>query len=311
MVQLESRTYNWQYQPQIIWKGHHFKNASFQNTRPETNGSWILSKQQMTTDGNAFLPRPIKHWRKQLMSNQVRGGTKNVTLNDINGPGLYTMLNNTNSTTSICCDMSNNSSSIISNIQIKNSNIYDNSETKVSYIDISNCWNFPFGKRICCNPENNLITYKTTPLEKNFITYSSYFKYKCYNYNQNMSTTKVKGNVYFNSNGNALYPTDLPDGCQVLQKKECSNDCCITNYGTNVKVQNMIYKPNNRTFAKQGATTGKSRINRLRENTLTQGGGLYNSASGLKQINNDICNINGDSVYYIKTRTVDNSCKCK
>jgi hypothetical protein len=292
------RTYMWQSQPYVTWKGNDYNQASLVNARPETNGSWILSKQGSGKDGNAFLPRPIKHWRKQLASNTIRGGTENVTISEIDRPGLYNMLNNNS-----CCDISKNSSSIVSDIQVKNnSTIYDNSESVVTYADVSNCWNGPVGKRICCNPEANLIKYKTSPVEKNYISYSYYLQSRCLDYNQNISTTKVQGNAYFNSNGIATYPTNLPKGCQVLQKKDCANDCCNCNCGTNSKIQNTIYKPNNRQFAKQGATSSKSRINALRENTIDKGGALFNNAYGLQQINNGICSINGDSVYYVKTK---------
>ena len=298
MINSQSQTYKWQYQPYVTWKGNYYNFASFVNARPETNGSWILSKQTSNSrDGNQFLPRPMKHWRRQLQANKIRGGTKNVTINDIDAPGLYNMLNNNG-----CCDVSNNSNNIVSDIQQKNnSTIYDNSESIITQLDVLNCWNGPIGKRICCNPENNLITYKTTPLEKNFISYQYYFKNKCYNYEQNISTTKVIGNSYFNSNGVATYPIDAPNGCQILQKKFCSNNCCKCNCQNN-RIQNMIYKPNNRQFAKQGGSTGKSRINALRENTINPNGALFNNAYGLKEINNGICNINGDSLYYIKTK---------
>ena len=294
------RTYNWQYQPYLSWKGKNYKEASLINSRPETNGSWILSKQKSGKDGNAFLPRPMKHWRKQLQANLIRGGTENITISEIDRPGLYNMLNNND-----CCDISKNSASIISNIQEKNnSTIYDNSETIVTQTDMSNCWNGPVGKRICCNPEANLITYKTALLDKNYISYSYYLKNRCYTYNQNISATKVQGNSYFDSNGIATYPINSSNGCQVLQKTDCVNNCCRCNCGTNNKVQNTIYKPNNRQFAKQGSTSSKSRISALRENTINQGGALFNNVYGLQQINNGICNINGDSIYYVKTKTI-------
>lgn len=294
------RTYNWQLQPYISWKGKNYNEASLINSRPETNGSWILSKQRSGKDGNAFLPRPMKLWRKQLSANPIRGGTKNITISEIDRPGLCNMLNN-----NTCCDISKNSASIVSNIQEKNnSTIYDNGETTITYADVSNCWNGPIGKRICCNPEANLITYKTAPLEKNYISYSYYLKNRCYSYNQNISTTKVQGNTYFNSNGIATYPTEFSNGCQVLHKKECSGDCCKCYCGTSGRVQDMIYKPNNRQFAKQGATSSKSRLTALKANTIDKGGSLFNNANGLKQINNGICGLNGDSLYYVKTKLV-------
>jgi len=306
-----SQTYKWQYQPYVTWKGDYYKESSLIKSRPETNGSWVTNKEaydKERKDGNAFISRPIKHWRKQLHSDPVRGGTESVNICDIDKPGLYNMLNNRN-----CCIESNNnniktSHSIISNIQVKNnSTIYDNSETKANYDDNPYCWNCSFGKRICCNPENNLITYKTQPIEKNYISYSGYFKHKCYNYNQNISTTKLSGNIYFNENGIATYPNDSSNGCQVLKKKICSSDCCDDNiFPTPIistcNSQTMIYKPNNRQFAIQGATSCKNRISRLKMNTIDQGGALFNSANGLKTINNGICGINGDSVYYVKTK---------
>lgn len=312
MTNLNNKTYTYelQYQPYITWKGNNYKASLPINARPETNGSWILNKEgydKDRKDGNAFLARPLKHWRKQLKSDTIRGGTKNVNIYDINSPGLYNILKSKS-----CCDLSNNSFVIVSDIQNKNNTtIYDNSEYKISYNDISNCWNGPPGKRICCNPENNLIRYETFSIKNNYITYSNYFQHKCYQYNQNISTTKINGNTYINSNGLICYPTNSSKGCQVLQKSDCSNDCCrCNNNGNNNKgytpisnrVQTMIYKPKNYQYSKQGATSNKSRIYRLTENTINIGNSLYNNANGLKQINNGICNINGDSIYYIKTK---------
>lgn len=288
----KNTTYSWQYQPYISWKGSNYKKSSFVNSRPETNGSW----NKTVNDGNAFLARPIKHWRKQLAADKIRGGTANISIQDINGPGLYILSNKE------CCDISNNSSSIISDIQEKNnSSIYDNSESVITETDISNCWNGPLGKRLCCNPEANLIKYKTAPLERNYISYTSYFKNRCYNYEQNISTTKIEGNTYFTTDGMATYPTHLSNGCQNLQKRDCVNNCCRCNC-ENARIQNTIYKPNNRQFSKQGGTSGKSRINALRENTINPNGALLNNAYGLKQINNGICGLNGDSLYYVKTK---------
>lgn len=208
-----------------------------------------------------------------------------------------------NSILTIENNLISNKNFIISNLQMKNNSIiYDNSETTITNADVSNCWNGPIGKRICCNPQANLITYKTVQLEKNYISYSYYFKNKCYTYNQNNSTTKVAGNTYFNSNGMATYPIEFPNGCQVLHKKECSSDCCKCYYGKNGRIKDMIYKPNNREFAKQGATSSRSRTNALKKNTIEQGGALFNNTNGLKQINNGICVLNGDSLYYIKTK---------
>ena len=295
------RTYNWQLQPYVSWKGNNYKSLGLINFRPETNGSWILSKQPSSSlDGNAFLPRPLKQWRKQLMDNPIRKGTRNITINEIESPGLII-----NTILTIEDNKLSNKNFIVSNLQMKNnSNIYDNTESTITYADVSNCWNDPIGKRICCNPEANLIRYKTAPLEKNYISYSYYLKNRCYTYNQNISTTKVTGNTYFTPGGMAIYPTEFPNGCQVLHKKECSNDCCRCYCGTNGRVQDMIYKPNNRQFAKQGATSSRSRTNALKTNTIEQGGALFNNANGLKQINNGICELNGDSIYYLKTKPV-------
>lgn len=252
-------TYSWQYQPYMSWKGNNYNMSSLVNSRPETNGSWNKSG----NDGNAFLARPIKHWRKQLSADQIRKGTPNISIQDINGPGLYILSNKE------CCDISNNSSSIVSDIQEKNN--------------------------ACFKSQANLIKYKTTLLERNYISYTSYFKNRCYNYNQNISTIKIEGITYFTPLGMATYPTDLPDGCQNFKKKYCEN--CENNI-----IQNAIYKPNNRQFSKQGGTSGKSRINGLRENTINPNGALFNNAYGLKQINNGICGLNGDSLYYVKTK---------
>ena len=71
-------TYNWQNQKYIAGKKNITQIIS-SNSRPATNGYWDKS-QLNELDANAFIPRPIKSWRKQLQPNKIRGGTKSKNI---------------------------------------------------------------------------------------------------------------------------------------------------------------------------------------------------------------------------------------
>ena len=71
-------TYNWQNQKYIAGKKNITQIIS-SNSRPATNGYWDKS-QLDELDANAFIPRPIKSWRKQLQPNKIRGGTKSKNI---------------------------------------------------------------------------------------------------------------------------------------------------------------------------------------------------------------------------------------
>ena len=70
-----------------------------------------------------------------------------------------------------------------------------------------------------------------------------------------------------------------------------------------------IYKPNNVTFAKQGAVPGSIRTKQLATNSVLFNGGVFYTAAGASAANVGLyqgTNISGN--YYVKTKPVIQSC---
>ena len=103
-------TYNWQNQKNIAGKNNMTQIVS-SNARPLTNGYWDNS-QSGNLDGNSFIPRPIKAWRKQLQPNPIRGGTKskNIIIENEQPSRIITPNDK-------CCNTTNNiTTQIVSNL---------------------------------------------------------------------------------------------------------------------------------------------------------------------------------------------------
>ena len=279
-------TYNWQNQKNIAGKKNKIEIVS-SNARPATNGCWDKS-QSGDLDGNAFIPRPIKAWRKQLQPDSIRGGTKykNIILESEQPGRIITPDDN-------CCNTTNNiTTQFVSNLSSdKFNNFNTDNITTITYDDIVNCQNGPVGKNICCNPEKNIIKYsQTTPIKNHFIDTSSYLQRKCNIYTQ--SYTKSSNIDYFNIYGLALYPNDNSIGPQSLINSKCYKTCktncpSILNkpYNQNLTEKYSIYKPNNREYSTQGAVSSSSRISNLKNNTISKYGSYANNAYGLYNVN--------------------------
>lgn len=303
-------TYRWQFQPYIETKNPQYKMATLVNSRPFTNGTWILSQPNghQEVDGNAFRSRPIKHWRKQLMADPIRKGTRHININNIEIPNttqtLTTIIPNPNESLINDCDLNE----IVGNIEFKNNHISDDYST-ITLEDVNNCFNGPIGKQLCCNPEKNIIKPSTIPIYKNYTNYGQYSQSKCNTYNQGLSVNKIQFNSYFDKSGYILYPTDNKIGPQSFDKPHCNtanlcNKCIKDSSNQNLKMHN-VFKPNNPQFTRQGAVPQKHRLSRLKDQTITAGNGFYNSAYGLKEVNFGACNINNSTDnYFIKLKPV-------
>lgn len=280
-----THSYKWQPQKQIAWKGINRVELVPSNARPETNGSWIINQigGENETDGNAFLPRPIKHWRKQLSSNSIRGGTSGkIGLNIQQVPGYsnylggeYGIENNGCITDPSLSTMSNKSYNIISNISINKNNT-------------------------CCNP-NTRIRNLVTPIENNYVTTETFMKSRCVLYSQNNSSIKDPNVNYFDpSYGQQLYPNDNAYGPQTSLTKNCTL-CDLNNK------QTSIYKPNNQQFSVQGGASSRSRMLKLKDDTITLNGGGRANAFGVYQSNFGVYDTNVGS-YYIKHKPTKPVC---
>ena len=105
------------------WKGPSRVEAVPGNARPITNGAWILEKidTQSNIDGNAFLPRPIRHWRRQLQNDPIRGGSAPKNIREAFQPGATIYLGGKVGETNDCCVPENKTGyNIIANISSSN-----------------------------------------------------------------------------------------------------------------------------------------------------------------------------------------------
>jgi len=267
--------YRWKTKKNIEWKGFSRYEAVPINARPLTNGSWILNQDTDSVpsipgmDGNAFLPRPIKHWRKQLTVDPAIGGTI-PKLVKTSAPGSTIYLNSSTNNNRECCD--DNGYSIPSSIDINKNNT-------------------------CCNATPFVIKSATTILSKTYYTDSrAYLRSRCKLYDQKLSTRRVPGNTYFDDEGNELYPSNESTGPQNFLMRNCSNKCTENNQPI------TIYKPNNRNFSTQGAVTSGTRLVKLKYDTINQNGASFNSAYGQAAANAGKYSDNTNAPYFIKSK---------
>ena len=294
-------TYKWQNQPYVITKNN--KNQIIpSNARPITNGSWIINQPGgiESKDGNAFLARPLKQWRKQLQPDLIRSGTqsKNIITTDL--PGSFFTLGSglPKNTTPTCCGTS---SETICETE-SDCKTYETTDTKiVSDIPKEKYNNF-------CDSTGNCsvsISSQSTPINDNFTDTSAYLQTRCKKYYQRLSSQHATGVKYYTSeptyysdlSGVALYPNDLPTGPQVTQKTSCSRNCRAN-----------IYKPSNRPFSIEGAASGASRILKLKNDSFYQNGAQTNNANGLKETNYGYYNWEGNGSYFIKIKPTSPQC---
>lgn len=287
--------YNWKYQPYVSWKGTARNEAVACNARPMTNGVWEPTNE---TDGNAFLPRPIKHWRKQLVPDEARGGTLTKNLFDVFRPGGTNYLGENQSNETCCNDLIGHK--VVSNIyREKNNNICgDDCSYTITQEDIDNGWNGFVGKKVCCSyGENRVIKSASTILNKKYYTDSkAYLKSRGKLYDQKISTTKVPNVEYYDVSGVPLNPSNSSLGPEVFLTTGCSLNCPQNNPPI------TIYKPNNKKFAVQGAVSSSSRITRLKLDTINKNGASFNSAFGHAAVNAGRYAPEGNAPYFVKTK---------
>tara|TARA_B110001450_G_C17611707_1_gene477547 strand:- start:61 stop:945 length:885 start_codon:yes stop_codon:yes gene_type:complete len=225
---------------------------------------------------NSFRARPIRHWRKQLFPRENSGSGKSAVGIPSDKPGGSVHLGNSNP-----CD--NNI-----NIFMLKENIINNDEKCCT-------------TNITTNSKKNIIRSASTILNKNYYTDSrSYLKSRCKTYKQNLSGN-INNNVdNYDENGNFLWPNENKDGPQVRNIDK--NNHCDEN-----KKCTLIYKPNNRNFATQGAVSSSERLVRLKLNTINKNGASFETAFGSQAANAGRYHGTSEAPYFIKDKV--NNCK--
>ena len=165
---------------------------------------------------------------------------------------------------------------------------------------------------IACNPEANVIKSGIVTQSQSYYSSSSQFlESRCRTYAQRESTTKLPDGIYYPSPTKNvpfifLYPNDNPRGPQVYEPKNCANPKIYNNNELNTPPNNYcstIYKPNNPQFARQGAVSGSTRIQKLKSDTITSNGFSYYSAYGATMANaGNFQGTNESNNYFVKNR---------
>jgi hypothetical protein len=167
---------------------------------------------------------------------------------------------------------------------------------------------------IACNPEANVIKSGIVIQSQSFYgSTSQYLESRCRTYAQRESTTKVPGGTYYpnpnpikNIPFTFLYPDNDPRGPQVYESKNCANPKIYNYNPLNTPPNNYcstIYKPNNPQFARQGAVSGSTRLQKLKSDTITSNGFSYYSAYGATMANaGNFQGTNESNNYFVKNR---------
>ena len=294
-------TYMWQLKPYKPDKGISRIEIAPSNARPLTNGEWDNNQFNDAKDGNAFLPRPIKHWRRQLQPDPTRGGSKSKTITEVFQPGGTVYLNGNVDEENECCETGNVTTKLPSYISISKNNKYCSTNDHCSYTvtaqNVEDGWNGPIGKKICCNPVYNRIKPSTTILSKKYYTDSrAYLRSRNKLYNQKSTNLPYPGVTYYNSEGEWLYPNDSLLGPQVFSTGECTQTACEGSK------QITIFKPNNRPFKVQGAVSSSTRIDKLKLDTVNKSGSSLVRPYGKSAAKAGSYYLNGTTPYLIKDK---------
>lgn len=212
--------------------------------------SLIPSNSRLTqSSGPDFKARPIKHWRKQLMPNNVTGFSKS-TINYINMPGGTT---NVIKSCPTCANKNVNFlKTYMPNLSSKSHPQYSLPKKDDAYYDSN------LKHMVCraCNPEAHCIKPAVTNISKNYYNNTqAYLKSKDNLYSQNTTLSSIKTGVsgeYYSGKCNM----------------KCDN-----------KYSTTVYKQSNTNYSSQGAVSSGLRLTNLKYHTIKNNTGKYNTYS--------------------------------
>jgi len=296
---VRSKNYMWQLQQYKPDKGYSRTEIVPSQSRPLTNGVWNNNQFNDTKDGNAFLSRPIKIWRKQLQPDPIRGGSNSKLIVEMSQPGGTVYLNGKVNEKNQCCELDNVTTKLASNITIEKDNKYcknTNCSYTITAQNVKDGWNGPIGKKICCTPQYNIIKPATTLLSKKYYTDSrAYLRSRNKLYNQKLTNLPYPGVTYV-EDGNVLYPNNEPLGPQVFSTGECPQGACGS------LPQITIFKPSNREFKVQGAVSSSTRLEKLKLDTVNKSAHSLKVPYGNSAAKAGSYYLNGNTPYLIKDK---------
>ena len=264
---------------------------------------------ETTSDMAPFgKPRPIKHWRKQLVKRTSSGPSKSAITVPFNQPGSTVSLG-VDSNGQVCsCNDSENIQTIVTSLP-GDKNVRFSEGTKLVGAG-------PNGSTVCiaCNPENNIIRSGMTekninsqsaneaPTKKFSFSTQQYLRSKCKSFDQRLTGRLNPGTQYVTGdNGCCIKPVPYSDninGSQVRLATNCPDETCD---GNPVKI---IVKPNNRQFFQQGAVSSSSRLERLKLNTINEAASSLKKEYGSAAANAAKYTQSGATPYFIKVKPV-------
>jgi hypothetical protein len=275
----------------ISWKGSGILSnpigITSGNIRPFTNND--LNNTFSTGFG---LPRPIKHYRKGRamihaddilndanINRTVKSSTGQNLLSQINTPGsvIIKSADTNNDTNNTCEELHCNGNKIISSYYPNNTFVTNNPTDDATQTS-----------ELCCNAEKKAFL-RTLPANTNlkktyFTTHHQYMQNRC-------NTFKQKSFNYPSTNIN-LPPT--------VYLGNCSSNCSC---------RQLIYKPNNRQFAQQGAVTSSTYLLKQQVNTIQKNLNSFDYINGQKITSADIYQGNNSNIPFIyknKSTTCNN-----
>jgi hypothetical protein len=286
--------------------------------RPNTNG--VPSNiNQDNFKGPEFKARPIKHWRRQHVPTTVANASNTLETVSNASSGKRT------ATVGLLMDRPGAVSYLGYNSDCKcvepGGNSYTISEQfgdngKASGTTVENQGSISIGqgndayeintgiyetKRICCNPQNNVIRSASTLLSRAYYSDTSgYLKSRCKTYQQNASIYRAANT---GADSELLWPNSSATGPQVYRTGDTYqpriNPYACDNTGG---ASTVIFKPNNRQYSVQGAVDSSTRIERLKLNAINTNANSLRTAFGNEAAS--ACRFTGssDTPFFLKNK---------
>jgi hypothetical protein len=290
--------------------------------RPNTNG--VPSNiNQHDFEGPEFNARPIKHWRRQHIPTTVANtleaasnassGRRTATVGLLmDRPGAVSYLGYNSDCK--CVEPGGNSYTISErfgeNKKVSGTLLENQVENK-GFISIGqgdHAYEINTGiyetKRICCNPQNNVIRSASTLLSRAYYSDTTgYLKSRCKTYQQNASINRAANVQYTGADKELLWPTNSATGPQVYRTNDTYqprvNPYTCENTGG---ASTVIFKPNNRQYSIQGAVDSSTRIEKLKLNTINTNANSLRTAFGNEAAS--ACRFTGssDTPFFLKNK---------
>ena len=213
-----------------------------------------------------FKPNPIKHWRKQLMPNKNINSRSVSVRQAIDVPGGTTRLN---VNTTLDCNV-NRIPNYVKNNAMNIDKAQKSDEGCILY-----------------NPQRIQRSASTIVKKNYYQTNAAYLKSRVKLYSQNQTISERPTNDYLSAELKVLPPSDSKTSGSQLFNSTSSidysyNQSCIS--GCNYP--NVIYKPNNINFSKQGAVTSDLRTFNLQRLAINKNANSLKESFGTAVVNN-------------------------